>query len=130
MDSWFLAVLFVALGLPFVRVRAGNRALGLVKAATVTGTLCYLFGFFQVFFAFPAKACPDFRGSSSTVHLDSYTSGLLPPHATCRWEDGSTKDILTVWVNPLLFTCAAVLIGCSVTLAVRARRRNRKGRTR
>ncbi|MFD7704998.1 hypothetical protein [Streptomyces caelestis] len=130
MGSWFLAVLFVGFGLLFVRVQEGRRLLGLIKASTATGTLCYLLGWVQVFFAFPGQACPDLFDRRPTVPLDRYESGTFPLHATCHWDNGEQKELVSGWVNPLLFTCMAVLTGCLVTLAVLAYRRHRKGHTR
>ena len=130
MDSWFLAVFFVGFGLPFVRVQKGRRLLGLIKASTATGTLCCLLGWWQVVFAFPEHACPDFDYMRPVVHFDRYESGVFPPWATCYWDDGQQKELVSGWVNPLLFTCIAVLTGCLVTLTVVAYRRYRKGQTR
>ncbi|WP_033325653.1 hypothetical protein [Streptomyces yerevanensis] len=130
MDSWILAVLFVGFGLPFVRVQKGRRLLGLIKASTATGTLCYLLGWSQVFFAFPSHACPDFFDRRPLVQFDRYESGTFPLHATCYWDNGEQKELVSGWVNPLLSTCTAVLIGCLVTLAVLAYRRSQEERTR
>jgi hypothetical protein len=85
MGSWVLAVLFVGFGLVFVRIHKGRRLLGLVKASTATGTLCYLLGWSQVFFAFPSQACPDFFERRPIVHFDRYENGVFPLHATCYW---------------------------------------------
>ncbi|WP_030419381.1 hypothetical protein VM636_17500 [Streptomyces sp. SCSIO 75703] len=130
MDSWILAALFVGFGLAFVRVKKGRRLLGLIKASTTTGTLCYLLGWFQVHFAFPSHACPDFPDMRPIVRFDRYEDGTFPLHATCYWDDGERKELVSGWVNPLLFTCMAVLVSCLVTLAVLAYRRYRKGHTR
>jgi hypothetical protein len=126
MGSWILAVLFVSLGLASVRLQKGRRLLGLIKASTTTGTLCYLLGWFQVFFAFPSHACPDFDYMLPIVHFDRYENNVFPLQATCYWDDGQQKELVSGWVNPLLFTCMAVLTGCLVTLAVLAYRRYRQ----
>ncbi|MFD9285995.1 hypothetical protein ACFWD7_54190 [Streptomyces mirabilis] len=126
MGSWILAVLFVSFGLAFVRLQKGRRLLGLIKASTTTGTLCYLLGWSQVFFAFPSHACPDFDYMRPVVHFDRYENSVFPLQATCYWDDGQQKELVSGWVNPLLFTCMAVLTGCLVTLAVLAYRRYRK----
>ncbi|MGW3723952.1 hypothetical protein [Streptomyces sp. F001] len=130
MGSWILAVLFVGFGLAFVRVQEGRRLLGLIKASIATGTLCYLLGWAQVHFAFPSQACPDFFDRRPIVHFDRYEDGAFPLHATCYWDNGEQKELVSGWVNPLLFTCMAVFTGCLVTLAVLAYRRYRKGHTR
>ncbi|MER5386843.1 hypothetical protein ABT040_42530 [Streptomyces sp. NPDC002688] len=126
MGSWVLAVLIVSFGLPFVRLQKGGRILGLIKASATTGTLCYLLGWSQVFFAFPSHACPDFDYMRPVVYLDRYESSVFPLQATCYWDDGEQKQLVSGWVNPLLFTCTAVLTGCLVTLTVLAYRRYRK----
>ncbi|MEU5703763.1 hypothetical protein [Streptomyces aurantiacus] len=130
MGSWILAVLFVGFGSVFIRMQKGRRLLSLVKASTATGTLCYLLGWSQVFFAFPSHACRDFFDRDPAVYLDRYESGSFPLVATCHWDNGEQKELVSGWINPLLFTCMAVLIGCLVALAVLAYRRNRKGHTR
>ncbi|MFF3577674.1 hypothetical protein [Streptomyces mirabilis] len=126
MGSWILAVLFVSFGLASVRLQKGRRLLGLVKASTTTGTLCYLLGWAQVFFAFPSHACPDFDYMLPVVHFDRYENSAFPLQATCYWDDGQQKELVSGWVNPLLFTCMTVLTGCLVALAVLAYRRYRK----
>ncbi len=129
--GWVLAVLFVGFGSAFIRMQQGRRLLSLVKASTATGTLCYLFGWSQVYFAFPSHACPDFfERRPAAVYFDRYEYGTFPLHATCYWEDGEQKELVSGWINPLLFTCTALLIGCLVTLAVLAHRRNREGHAR
>ncbi|MEV0691930.1 hypothetical protein [Streptomyces sp. NPDC050388] len=130
MGSWILVVLFVGFGLAFVRVQKGRRLLGLIKASTATGTLCYLLGWSQVQFSFPSHACPDFFDRRPVVHFDRYEDSTFPLNATCYWDNGERKELVSSWVNPLLFTCMAILTGCLVTLAVLAYRRYRKGHTR
>ncbi|MFB7090077.1 hypothetical protein [Streptomyces sp. NPDC056296] len=129
MDSWILAVLFVCFGLAFVRVRKGQRVLSLAKASTATGTLSYLLGWSQVQFAFPSQACPEFFDRQPVVRFDRFEDGAFPLHATCHWDNGEQKELVSGWVNPLLFTCTTVLACCLVTLAVLAYRRYRKGHT-
>lgn len=126
MGSWILAVLIVSFGLPFARLQKGRRLLGLVKASTVTGTLCYLLGWSQVFFAFPSHACPDLDHTRPAVHFDRYESSVFPLQATCYRDDGERKELVSGWVDPLLFTCVALWTGCLVTLTVLAHRRYRK----
>ncbi|MGW1758825.1 hypothetical protein [Streptomyces mirabilis] len=126
MGSWIMAVLFVSLGLASVRLQKGRRLPGLIKASITTGTLCYLLGWWQVFFAFPSHACPDFDYMLPVVHFDRYENSTFPLQATCYWDDGQQKELVSGWVNPLLFTCMAVLTGCLVTLGVLAYRRYRK----
>ncbi|MEU8795349.1 hypothetical protein [Streptomyces sp. NPDC048643] len=76
MDSLILAVLFVSFGLSLVRVQKGRRLLSLVKASAATGTLSWLLGWWQVIFAIPSHACPDFDYLRPIVHFDRYESGL------------------------------------------------------
>ncbi|MFJ3821503.1 G protein-coupled receptor family protein [Streptomyces nodosus] len=130
MDSWFLAVLFTGFGLAFVRLQKDRRLVGLVKASTATGILCCLFGWFQVFFTFPSHVCPELLHRVSIVHFDRYENSVFPVQATCYWDNGERKELVSGWVNPLLFTCMAVLTGCLVTLALFAYRRYRKRPTR
>ncbi|MFC8201554.1 hypothetical protein ACFUTV_40110 [Streptomyces sp. NPDC057298] len=129
MASWILAVLFVSFGLAFVRVQKGRRLLGRLKASTATGTLCYLLGWLQAFFTFPSHACPDFFDRRPIVHFDRHESSVFPPQATCYWDDGEQKELVSSWVNPLLFTCVVVLTGCLVTLAVTSYCRYRQRHT-
>ncbi|MEV5433334.1 hypothetical protein [Streptomyces sp. NPDC052701] len=129
MGSWVLAVLFVGFGLAFVRLRKGRRLLGLLKASTATGTLCYLLGWFQVHFAFPSQACPDFFDRHPIVRFDRFEDRAFPLQATCHWDNGEQKELVSGWVNPLLFTCMAVLTGCLVTFAIYAYRHYRKDHT-
>lgn len=129
MGSWILAVLFVGFGLAFVRVRKGRRLLGLIKASTATGTLSYLLGWSQVHFAFPSHACPDLLDRRPIVHFDHFEDSVFPLQATCYWDNGDQRELVSGWVNPLLIACMAVLAGCLVTLAVLAYRRYWKGNT-
>ncbi|MFJ5271004.1 hypothetical protein [Streptomyces sp. NPDC088358] len=130
MGSWILAALFLGFGLAFVRVQKGRRLLGLIKGSTATGAVCYLLGWFEVFFAFPSHACPDFLERRPTVHVDRYADSVFPLQATCYWDNGEQKELVSSWINPLLFTCMAVLTGCLVMLAALTYRRCRQGQTR
>ncbi|MET7482661.1 hypothetical protein [Streptomyces sp. NPDC005538] len=130
MGSWFLAVLLVACGLAFVRLHEGRRLVSIVKASATTGILCYVVGCFQVVMTIPAHACPDQLELRPTVHLIRYDSGVLPPQATCHWDNGAHKDFVSAWINPLALTCAVVLTASLVAVLVLAYRRHRKGRTR
>ncbi|MEV5845147.1 hypothetical protein AB0M32_24575 [Streptomyces sp. NPDC051985] len=129
MGSWFLALLLVACGLAFVRRQEGRRLAGIVKASAVTGMLCYVVGCFQVIMTIPAHACPDQLELRPTVHLVRYDSGILPPQATCHWDNGAQKDFVSGWINPLALTCAVVLTA-SLAAALVLAHRHRKGHTR
>ncbi|MET8858930.1 hypothetical protein [Streptomyces sp. NPDC004579] len=129
MGSWILAVLFICFGLAFVRFQKDRWLLGLVKASLATGTLCYLLGWAQLSFAFSSHACPDHFDRTPIDRFDRFEDGAFPLHATCYWDSGEQKELVSRWVNPLLFTCMAVLAGCLVTLAVLTYRRYRKGST-
>ncbi|MET8959214.1 hypothetical protein ABZX69_06920 [Streptomyces sp. NPDC004074] len=112
------------------RVDRGRRLLGLIKASTATGAVCCLLGRLQVVFAFPSHACPDYLEMRPTVHVDRYADGVFPLQATCYWDNGEQKELVSSWINPLLFTCMAVVTSCLVMLAARTYRRCRQGHTR
>ncbi|MGC4987600.1 hypothetical protein ACLQ18_44775 [Streptomyces sp. DT193] len=130
MQSWVPAVLFLGFCLAFARVKKSRSLAGLAKTSTATGTLTLLLGWFKVIFAFPSSACPDFRNRRPTLNFDHYESSYFPLRATCHWDNGEQKALVGAWMNPLLFTCMAVLTGCLVTMAVLAHRRYRKGHPR
>lgn len=102
-----------------------RRLVGVVKASAITGILCYLVGCFQVVMTIPAHACPDLLELRPTVHLVRYDSGLLPPQATCHWDNGTQKDFVSGWIVPLALTCATVLTAAVVAALVLAYGRHR-----
>ncbi|MGW4495536.1 hypothetical protein [Streptomyces sp. NPDC004376] len=110
-----------------VRSREVHRLVGLGKASAVTGIVCYLLGCLQVVLTIPAHACPDRLELHPPVHLLRYDSGVLPPRVTCHWDDGTHKDFVSGWINPLTLVCAVVLAACLVRALVLFRRR-RTGR--
>lgn len=129
MGSWLLAVLLVACGLALVRFHEGRRLVGIIKGSATTGILCYVLGCLQVAMTIPAHACPDQLELRPTVHLIRYDSGILPPQATCHWDNGTQQDFVSGWINPLALVCATVLTASLVAAFVLAYRRHRKGRT-
>ncbi|MFJ9249921.1 hypothetical protein [Streptomyces sp. NPDC101776] len=76
----------------------------------------------------PAHACPDLLELRPTIHLVRYDSGFLPPRATCHWDDGTHKDFVSGWINPLALTCAVVLV-TALVLSYGRLRNHRAART-
>ena len=49
------------------------------------------------------------------------SSTWLPLRHLCNWDDGTSTDLVPVYVNPILFVCLAATVICMV-LAIRAAR--------
>jgi hypothetical protein len=50
---------------------------------------------------------------------------LVPLRSVCRWEDGSTLDLVPAYVNPGILMCAVVSVTAVVVIQVRNRRLGR-----
>ncbi|MER8017839.1 glycoside hydrolase domain-containing protein [Streptomyces griseoluteus] len=122
--SWVIAVTFVGVGSSCLRIRQGKRLRGAVVAGLVTALLCYLLGAVEVSFADPSRMCEP------TVSIPTwyrYEEAFLPPRAACPWADGRTYDLVSPWVNPLLFIALGVSAVClKVLMASLKRKRSQR----
>ncbi|RZB18640.1 hypothetical protein StrepF001_16555 [Streptomyces sp. F001] len=121
MGSWVIAVAIVAIGSSCLRFREGKRLRGAATASLIIAFFCYLMGAGQVLFADPARMCEP---TVSIPDWDRYEEAFFPPHAACQWDDGRTYDLVSSWVNPLLFTALGTATMCIVALVAS---RYRKG---
>ncbi|MFJ1600892.1 hypothetical protein [Streptomyces sp. NPDC088261] len=121
MGSWIIAVAIGAIGALCLSFRTGARLRGALKAGLVIAVLCGLMGAGQVFFADPARMCDPLE---PIPDWNRYEERLFPPRAACHWADGRTYELVSVWVNPMLFTALGVAVVCLLALAVS---RYRKG---
>ncbi|WP_329375525.1 hypothetical protein [Streptomyces sp. NBC_01483] len=115
MGSWTIAVVIVAAGSLCLRFRAGQRLPSAVAASLIVAFFTYLMGAGEVVFADPARMC---QPTATIPDWDNYEEGLFPPRAACRWADGSTEELVSSWVNPLLFIALGVALACLIALVV------------
>lgn len=89
---------------------ARQWAEGVVLCACV-GLPVFVFSLFVGFF--PDEACTSPRGRSaeSLARLDGT---FFPRSVTCRWDDGSSTELIPMWVNPLIFASIAGVLVCTV----------------
>ncbi|MFE0351148.1 hypothetical protein [Streptomyces griseoluteus] len=120
MGSWVIAVVIFAIGSSCLRFRQGKRLRGAAAAGLVIAFLCYLVGAGEVFFADPARTCEP---TVSIPTWNRYEEALLPPRAACHWADGRTYDLVSPWVNPLLFIALGVTAVCLVALMASPKRK-------
>jgi hypothetical protein len=121
MGSWVIAVVIIAMGASCLSFRVGKRLRGAAIASFVIIFFCYLMGAAEVMFADPSRMCEP---TAPIPTVDRYEEAFFPPRAVCHWPDGHTDDLVSSWVNPLMFTALGVAAVCLVALVVS---RYRKG---
>ncbi|MDT0544798.1 MULTISPECIES: hypothetical protein [Streptomyces] len=109
----FVLVKFVRL----LRVRAfpwrGPRAWSAAAALCLGITLfVYVFGALSGFTQ-TSEVCAVKSGQGSRNRPDSVTETAFPLGHECRWNDGTTIDLVPAWVNPAVFVFAAGFVLCS-----------------
>jgi hypothetical protein len=114
MGSWAFAVAFVAAGMLCLRFRAGLRLAGLMTGCLVVAFFTYLLGAVEVAFADPSRFCEP---ATSIPELDSFKGGFAPLRATCIWNGGRTYELVSPWINPLLYGSLLLAAACLLTLA-------------
>ncbi|MEU3983941.1 hypothetical protein AB0F77_28325 [Streptomyces sp. NPDC026672] len=112
MSSWVIAAVIVVLGSTCLRFRTGRRLRSIAVAGVVVGVLSYVSGAVDVVFADPARMCDP--PSWPRPDWDRFDYGFLPPHATCRWDDGRTYELVAPWVDPLLLISISLTVVCAI----------------
>ena len=99
-------------------MKIANRLLSGLLAMVVAAVI-YLHGFWAGdFYTFRATSeyCFD---KPLAFPATSWT--WLPLRHMCNWDDGTSTDLVPVYVNPILFVCLAAAVICMVP-AIRAAR--------
>ncbi|MBA8827622.1 hypothetical protein FHX42_005018 [Saccharopolyspora lacisalsi] len=67
---------------------------------------------FSPFIGF-ARSTREVCASSTGRGTDSFTGldgTIFPRSFACRWDDGSSTELVPMWVNPLIFACIAGVV--------------------
>ncbi|GAB3497036.1 hypothetical protein [Amycolatopsis cihanbeyliensis] len=82
------------------------------------GLPIYVFSLFVGFGQSSSEACAAQSGRRAGAYV-GYEESLFPRSGLCHWADGTSTDLVPVWVNPLIFSCIAGAVLCAA-FAIRA----------
>lgn len=86
-----------------------------LAAGLIVAVFTYLVGAFEVMFADPSRMC---ERTESIPEVNAFEYDCLPLRAVCHWVNDQTCDVVSPWVNPILFVALGVVVACLIASPV------------